>query len=68
MVTANGAGLPVLNQVKAPVELGWLKVMYKFVVVENLVTSAILGVDFLQEKRLALDFSSSPVTIHQNKC
>ena len=39
--------------------------LHKFVVVENLVASAILGVDFLQENRLVLDFSSSPVTICQ---
>ena len=65
LVTADVAGLPVLNQVRAPVELGGLKVMHKFVVVENLVASAILGVDFLQENRLVLDFSSSPVTIYQ---
>ena len=39
--------------------------MHKFVVVENMVASAILGVDFLQENKLVLDFSSLPVTIRQ---
>ena len=67
MVTADGVGLPVLDQVRAPVELGELKVMHKFVVVENLVASAILGVDFLHENRLVLDFSSLPVTVCQTK-
>ena len=52
---------------KAPVELGELKVMHKFVVVENLVASAILGVNFLHENRLMLDFSSSLVTVCQTK-
>ena len=69
MVTAAGAGLPTLDQVKAPVELGKLEVTHKFVVVENLVATAILGVYFLHENRLVLDFSSSPV-MHcpLNKC
>lgn len=41
----------------APFELEGIKVMHKFVVVENLVTFAIFCVDFLQENRLVLDFS-----------
>ena len=65
LVTAAGAALPTLDQVRAPVELGELEVTHKFIVVENLVASAILGVDFLHENRLVLDFSSSPVTVRQ---
>ena len=65
LVTAAGAYLPVLDQVRVPVELGELKVVQKFVVVKNLVASAILGVDFLHENRLVLDFSTSPVTVRQ---
>ena len=37
--------------------------MHNIVGVENLVASAILGADFLHEKRLVLDFSSSPVSV-----
>ena len=38
-VNTDEAALPVLNQVRAPVEVGDPKVMCKFVVVENLVAS-----------------------------
>ena len=41
--------------------------MHEFIVVDSLVTPAILGADSLQENNVALDFSSSPVTVFSSK-
>ena len=42
--------------------------MHKFVVVEKLVSPVILGVDFLHDNRLVLDFAKTPVTVrHANR-
>ena len=42
--------------IMAPVRVGQQNVLHEFVVVNNLVTPAILGVDFLQRYKLVLDF------------
>ena len=47
----------------APVRVGQQIVSHGFVVVNNLVTPAILGVDFLQRHKLVLNFVMSPVSI-----
>ena len=68
LVTASGDRLPILDHVKAPVKLGELELMHKFVVVEKLVSPVILGVDFLHDNRLVLDFAKTPVTVrHANR-
>ena len=64
LVTASGDHLPIVDHVKAPVQLGKLEMMHNFVVVESLVSPVILGVDFLQENALVLDFGKTPVTVH----
>ena len=64
LVTASGDHLPIVDHVKAPVQLGKLEIMHNFVVVESLVSPVILGVDFLQENALVLDFGKTPVTVH----
>ena len=63
LVTASGDELPVLEYVRAPVVLGDFKFVHKFVVVENLVSPVILGVDFLQNNAIVLDFGKVPVKV-----
>ena len=63
LITASGDPLPILKYVKALVQLGELKICHEFVVVNSLVTPAILGVDFLQGNCLSLDFSQTPVAV-----
>ena len=46
--------------------IGQQSVSHEFVVVNNLVTPAILGVDFLQRHKLVLDFATSHVSITPN--
>ena len=48
LVTASGDQLPILQHVKALVQLGELHVLHEFVVVKTLVAPVILGIDFLQ--------------------
>ena len=63
LVTASGDQLPILQHVKASVQLGELHVVHEFVVVKNLVAPVILGIDFLQGNGLTLDFTQNPVTV-----
>ena len=63
LVTASGQPLTIVNCVKLTVCLNHLEVSHKFVVVEELITPAILGIDFFQQHNLILDFSTSPVTV-----
>ena len=61
LVTASGDQLPILQHVKASVQLGELHVLHKFVVVKTLVAPVILGINFLQG--LTLDFTQNPVAV-----
>ena len=63
LVTASGDQLPILQHVRASVQLGELKVLHEFVVVKALVAPVILGIDFLQGNGLMLDFTQNPVAI-----
>jgi len=47
LVTAPGDQLPILRQIRAKVQLGELDAFHDFMVVKKLVTSVILGIDFL---------------------
>ena len=67
LVTASGDPLPIRGYIRAQVRIGQLRVMHEFIVVDSLVTPVILGADFLQENNVALDFSSSPVTVFSSK-
>ena len=62
LVTASGKELP---HIKAPICIGELQVTHTFVVVDKLVAPVILGVDFLHQHALVLDFSKTPVTVHR---
>ena len=67
LVTASGDPLPIRGYIRAPVRIGPLQAMHEFIIVDSLVTPVILGTDFLQENNVALDFSSSPVTVFSSK-
>ena len=64
--TASGEQLPVQDFVCTQVQLDQLKVKYNFIVVDRLVVPVILGVDFLQKNRLALDFTTKPVMVRSS--
>jgi len=57
LVTASGDQLPILRHIRAKFQLGEFDVFHDFVVVEKLVTSVILGIDFFQQNGLILDFT-----------
>eukprot|EP00731_Ephydatia_muelleri_P033094 Em0025g50a len=61
--TAAGEELPILDQVSVHIKLNNLDHVHNFLVVEKLITSAILGIDFLQQQGLLLDFRTTPVTV-----
>ena len=63
LVTASGDKLPILQHVKASIQLGELNVLHEFVVVKTLVAPVILGIDFLQANGLMLDFTHNSVTV-----
>ena len=63
LVTVSGGQLPVMGHIRVPIKLGELKLLHEFIVVESLVALLILGVDFLHENVLVLDFTQSPVVV-----
>ena len=63
LVTASGEDLPMVDHIQVPVQMGELEVLHNFVVVESLVASIILGVDFLHDNGLVLDFTQTPVAV-----
>ena len=65
LVTALGDQLPILRHIRTKVQLGEFDVFHDFVVVKNLVTSVILGIDFLQQNGLILDFNQTPVAVRK---
>ena len=62
-MTAAGEPIPVLRYVSAPVEVGQVSVEHPFVVVKSLIAGVILGIDFLQQHELVLDFAFSPIKV-----
>ena len=67
LVTASREKLSILDKLRAPVRIGKLHLMYNYSVVEKLVASVILGVDFLHVNSLTLDSRTSPVITSQTK-
>ena len=63
LVTASGEPMIITGCIQAPVRTSQLEITHQFLVVERLVTPVILGVDFLQQHNLVLNFASSPVVI-----
>ena len=66
LVTAAGEAIPVVGYVSVPVRLGQVNVVHPFVVVKSLIAGVILGIDFLQQHRLVLDFAYSPIKVLPN--
>ena len=65
LVTTSGAELPVLGHIRSSIRIGEIELVHTFVVVKSLVASVILGVDFLHENGLVLDFTQTPVQVRQ---
>ena len=63
LVTASGDPLPVIDYIQGVVAIGRLEALHNFSVVSDLITPAILGVDFLQQHGLSLDFSTVPLSV-----
>lgn len=66
LMTASGEQLPEQDFVCTQVQVDQLKVKHNFVVVDRLVTSVILKVDFLQKNGLTLDSTTKLVTVHSS--
>lgn len=66
LVSAAGEPIPVLGQIVAPICVADLLVDHSFVVVKSLITPVILGLDFLHRHGIVLDFTTTPLTIHNN--
>ena len=63
LITASGEPLPISGCVRLPVKIDQLQVAHNFLVVDRLVAPIILGIDFLQQHNLVLNFAFSPITI-----
>ena len=63
LVTASGEKLPIVEHIRAMVQLGELELLHDFAMVKNLVVPVILGVDFLHKNGLVLDFTQIPATV-----
>ena len=64
LIMASGEPLPIVGCVKAPIRFDQLAVRHQFLVVERLITPVILGLDFLQQHNLVLNFASRSMTIN----
>ena len=65
LVTASGDQLPILQHIRTSVHLSEFNMLHSFVMVESLVTPVILGIDFLQQNGLILDFTCMPVAVRR---
>ena len=66
LITASGEPLPIVGHVQATVKLGNFKAAHEFVVADCLIYPVILGIDFLQQNELVLDFTSIPVSVRHS--
>ena len=63
LVTASGEPLLVVDHIRAKVRIKELQMVHDFLVVDSLIVPVILGIKFLQENQLILDFSYAPVGV-----
>ena len=63
LVTAAGEPIKVLGYVSVKVKVGQVSVEHPFVVVKSLIAGVILGIDFLRQHELVLDFAFSPIKV-----
>ena len=67
LVSAAGEPISVIGKIVAPIQVGNIHADHSFIVVHSLITSVILGMDFLQKHGIVLDFTKMPVTIQDKK-
>ena len=67
LVSAAGEPISVIGKIMAPIQVGNIHTDHSFIVVRSLITSVILGMDFLQKHGIVLDFTTIPVTIKDKK-
>ena len=60
LVTASGDKLPITDCLKASIEVEGQKFTDNFLFVDKLITPVILGIDFLQQHGLTINFSHTP--------
>ena len=63
LMTAAGDDLLMIDHIQTTVQIQHRTVNHMFVVVNTLITPAILGMDFLQQHGIVIDFASTPVKI-----
>ena len=66
VVSATGEAIQVLGSAMFYVHVGPVRVQHSLVVVKSLITPVILGIDFLQDHGLILDFSTTPIKVTQH--
>ena len=63
LVTAAGDDLLIVDHIQTTVRIQHHNITHSFIVVNTLITPAILGIDFLQQHGITIDFASSPIDI-----
>ena len=63
LVTAAGNDLLIVDHIQAAVQIQNYTVTHSFIVVNTLITPAILGIDFLQQHGIKIDFASTPIKL-----
>ena len=63
IASAAGKPIPVVGHIVFPVQVGELYAEHSMIVVRSLTTQVILGMDFLQNHGLVLDFTTTPVKV-----
>ena len=61
LVTAAGNDLLMVDHIRATVQVQNYTVTHSFIVVDTLITPAILGIDFLQQHSIKIDFATTPI-------
>ena len=65
LVMVSGGGLKIVDNISTLVQSNEVQVNHNLIVVKQLIAPVILGIDFLQQNCLVLDFSSTPFEVHQ---
>ena len=68
LLTASGDEIAIRDYVSVVVQLDKERRNHDFVVVDKLIVSVILGIDFLQGNGLTLYFSSTPLKVGSHNC
>ena len=63
LVTAAGNDLLMVDHIRATVQIQDYTVTHSFIVVNTLITPAILGIDFLQQHSIKIDFATTPIKL-----